>query len=164
MINQPGFNFKISFFFSFWFFFFFFVCVCVCACSVAKLCLTSCDPMDCSPPGSSMHGLLLARILEWVAISSFRRSFQPRDGMHISCVSYIASKYNLVLPLYLSSWGGEKLAIWRYITMYHIHLYAALRKEGDFSLQVWNPFQYFRITSHTQSKQNSLTPYEADFS
>ena len=98
--TQPGFNFKISFFFSFCFFF---LCVCVCACSVAKLCLTSCDPMDCSPPGSSMHGLFLARILEWVAISSFRRSFQPRDGMHISCVSYIASKYNLVLPLYLSS-------------------------------------------------------------
>ena len=37
-----------------------------------KLCLTLCDPMDCSPPGSSVHGILQAGILEWVAISSSR--------------------------------------------------------------------------------------------
>ena len=35
---------------------------------LAQLCLTLCDPMDCSPPGSSVHGILQARILEWVAI------------------------------------------------------------------------------------------------
>ena len=35
---------------------------------VAQLCLTLCDPMDCSPPGSSVHGILQARILEWIAI------------------------------------------------------------------------------------------------
>ena len=38
-------------------------------CLVAKLCLTLCDPVDCSPPGSSVHGILQARILEWVAIA-----------------------------------------------------------------------------------------------
>ena len=38
-----------------------------------------CDPMDCSPPGSSVHGTLQARILEWVAIPFSRRSSQPRD-------------------------------------------------------------------------------------
>ena len=37
-----------------------------------QVCLTLCDPMDCSPPGSSVHGILLARILEWVAMSSSR--------------------------------------------------------------------------------------------
>ena len=37
-------------------------------------CLTLCDPMDCSLPGSSVHGVLQARILEWVAISSSRKS------------------------------------------------------------------------------------------
>ena len=36
---------------------------------VAQLCLTLCNPMDCSPPGSSVHGIFQARILEWVAIS-----------------------------------------------------------------------------------------------
>ena len=38
-------------------------------CSVPQSCLTLCDPMDCNPPGSSVHGILQARILEWVAIS-----------------------------------------------------------------------------------------------
>ena len=38
---------------------------------VTQLCLTLCDPMDCSPPGSFVHGILQARILEWVAISFF---------------------------------------------------------------------------------------------
>ena len=46
---------------------------------VAQSCLTLCDPMDCSPPGSSVHGILQARILEWVAISFSRGSSQPRD-------------------------------------------------------------------------------------
>ena len=45
------------------------------------------DPTNCSPPGSSVLGILQARILEWIAISSFRKSFWPRD--HI-CVSYIS--------------------------------------------------------------------------
>ena len=40
-----------------------------CMCLVAQLCLTLCNPMDCSPPGSSVHGILQARILEWVAMS-----------------------------------------------------------------------------------------------
>ena len=50
------------------------------ACSVAKSCLTLCDPMDCSSPmdcrlpGSSVHGIVQARILEWVAASSSRES------------------------------------------------------------------------------------------
>ena len=41
-------------------------------CSVAKSCLTLCDPMDCNLQGSSVHGIFQARILEWVAISSSR--------------------------------------------------------------------------------------------
>ena len=44
------------------------VYVCVCVCLVTQLCLTLCDTMDCSPPGSSVHAVLQARILEWVAI------------------------------------------------------------------------------------------------
>ena len=45
-----------------------------------------CDPMDCSPRGSSVPGILQARILEWVAISFSRGSFQPRDRTHVSCL------------------------------------------------------------------------------
>ena len=48
-------------------------------CLVAQSCLTHCDPMDCSPPGFSVHGILQARILEWVAMPSSRRSSPPRE-------------------------------------------------------------------------------------
>ena len=43
-----------------------------------------CDPMDCSPPGSSVHGIFQARVLEWAAISFSRRSSQPRDWIRVS--------------------------------------------------------------------------------
>jgi len=57
--------------------------------------------MDCSPPGSSVHGILQARILEWVAISFSRGSSPPRDQTHISCIDRRV--------LYeLSHWGSPK--------------------------------------------------------
>jgi len=46
-----------------------------------------CDPMECSPPGSSVNGILQARILEWVAMPSFRGSSRPRDQTQVSCVA-----------------------------------------------------------------------------
>ena len=52
----------------------------------AQSCLTLCDPVDCSLPDSSVHGILQARILEWVAISSSKGSSQPRDRTHVSCI------------------------------------------------------------------------------
>ena len=53
---------------------------------VAQSCPTLFNPMDCSPPGSSVHGIFQARLLEWIAISFSRRSSQSRDGTHVSCV------------------------------------------------------------------------------
>ena len=47
---------------------------CMCACSVTQLCPNLCDPIDYNPPCSSVHGILQARILEWVAIFFSRRS------------------------------------------------------------------------------------------
>ena len=58
----------------------------VCACSVALPCLTLCDPVDRSPPGFSVHEILQARILEWVAISFSRGSCQHRDWTRISWI------------------------------------------------------------------------------
>ena len=52
-------------------------------------CLSLCDPMDCSPPGSSVRGISQARILQWVAISFSRDLFWPRDQTCVSCISYI---------------------------------------------------------------------------
>ena len=49
-------------------------------------CVQPCDPMDCSPPGSSIHEILQARIPEWVAMPSSRGSSQPRDGTRVFCL------------------------------------------------------------------------------
>ena len=53
---------------------------------VAQWCLTLCDPMDCSQPGSSIHGILQARA-EWVAMPFSKGSPLPRDQTRISCVA-----------------------------------------------------------------------------
>ena len=54
---------------------------------VAQSCPTLCDPMDISLPGSAIHGIFQARILEWAAISFSRRSSQPRDRTRVSCIA-----------------------------------------------------------------------------
>ena len=58
-------------------------------CSVAQSYPTLCDPIDCSPPGSSVHGIFQAWTLEWIAISCSRGSSRHRDQTSISCVSSI---------------------------------------------------------------------------
>ena len=63
-----------------------FVCVCVCVWqSLSRVQL--CDPVGCSPPGSSLQGILQAGILEWAAISFSRESARPRDQTHVSCIA-----------------------------------------------------------------------------
>ena len=64
-----------------------YVCVCcVCVCVlVAQLCPTLCDPIDCSLPDSSVHGVLQARILEWVAIS-FSKKRDEKDSYHLNYI------------------------------------------------------------------------------
>ena len=68
-----------------------YVCVCVYV-LIPQSCPTLCDAKDCSPPGSSVHEISQARILEWVAIPFCRASSQPRDRTQVSC---IAGKYSL---------------------------------------------------------------------
>ena len=82
---------------------------------VAQSCLTLCDPMDCSLPSSSVHGIVQARILEWVAISFSRGSSWPTDGTCISCIdgwilyhwatreapTYIKAPLNIVVCVHL---------------------------------------------------------------
>ena len=58
-----------------------------CCAKSLQSCLTLCDPMDHSPADSSAHGILQARILEWVVISFSRKSSLPRDRTFISCVA-----------------------------------------------------------------------------
>ena len=65
------------------------VCVCVCACVFVcvRLCVSHSVVSDCSPPGSSVHGIVQARILEWVALPSSRGFSQPRNQPWISCIA-----------------------------------------------------------------------------
>ena len=57
-----------------------------------------CDSMDCGPPGSCVHGISQARILEWVAISFSTGSSQPTDQTHVSCVSCTAGRFFTTEP------------------------------------------------------------------
>ena len=66
-----------------------------CVCSVAQSCPTLCDPMDCNPPGSSVHGIFQARTMEQVAISF---SSQPRDQICISCISWLVGGFFAIAP------------------------------------------------------------------
>ena len=92
---------------------------CVCA-KLLQSCLTLCDPVDCSPPGSSVQGIFHARILEWVAIPFSKGSSQPRDRTCTSCISCIAGGFFTAEPrgkaflspirlhvcqIYADSWG-----------------------------------------------------------
>ena len=67
-------------------------CLCSLRVLVTQSCPTLCDPMDCSPPGSSILGILQARILEWIAIPFSRGSSWLRDWTHVSSASCISRK------------------------------------------------------------------------
>ena len=87
---------------------------------VAHLCPTLCNSMECSPPGSSVQGLLQARILEWVAIFFSRGSSQPRDWTQVSRIAggfftVWATREDLV------PWPGTKpvspaVEVWKVLT------------------------------------------------
>ena len=67
------------------------------ACSATLSCPTLCDPIDCSPPGSSVYGIFQARTLEWITISFSRGSSRPGDQTHISGV--VGGFFTTVLPV-----------------------------------------------------------------
>ena len=74
-------------------------CVCVCV-LIAQLCLTLCDPTNCSLWSFSVHGILQARLLEWIAIPFSRGSSRPRDQTLVSCIATLpqCSFTNILLP------------------------------------------------------------------
>ena len=69
---------------------------------VSQSCPTLCDPMDCRLPGSSVHGIFRARVLEWVAISFSRGSSQPRDQTR---VSHIVGRRFTIWATREAQWG-----------------------------------------------------------
>ena len=80
---------------------------------VTQSCLTLCDPMDCSPPGSSVPGILQAKILEWAAISFSRGSSRPRDQTHASCIGrqnlyhWVTREGYMIVYIHAWKWSGS---------------------------------------------------------
>ena len=97
---------------------------------VTQLCLSLCDPMDCSPPGSSVHGILQARTLEWVAISFSRGSSWPRDWTWVSC---IAGRFSSSEPQGKPFLFVKYIIIWRLRKVTKaVHLKLVSENQNDF--------------------------------
>ena len=91
---------------------FVYVCVCVCVCVCVNhsvVCPILWDPMNCSPPGSSVHEILQARIWDWVAIPFSRESSQPRDWIRVSCIAggFFTIWATREVPAYLSQFRSR---------------------------------------------------------
>ena len=71
---------------------------------VTQSCLTLCSPMDCSLPGSSVHGILQARVLEWVASPFSRGPSRPKDRTCISCIGRFFTIWATREALHISNW------------------------------------------------------------
>ena len=69
----------------------------------AQWCSTLCHAVDCGPPGSSVCGILQARILEWVAMPSSRGSSRPRDQTHVFCISCIGRQVLFCFVLFFTT-------------------------------------------------------------
>ena len=85
-----------------------------CCCLVAQSCPTLCNPMDCSPPDSSVHGVFQARILEWVVISFSRGSSQPKDRIWVFYVSSIGMQV-----LYHSATREAHITLYGFTIIHH---------------------------------------------
>ena len=87
---------------------------------VTQLCLTLCNPIDCSPPGSSVHGILQARIPEWVAISFSLGRIFPTQGLNPSLLYWQADSLplsQLGSPLFPQSAFSQRLIISTHVSL-----------------------------------------------
>ena len=80
---------------------------------VAPSCPTLCNPMDCSPPGSLVHGIFQAWILEWVAISFSRGSPQPRDRTQVSRV--VGRSFTIWATSHKKEWLRRTNTVWSHL-------------------------------------------------
>ena len=97
-----------------------------------------CNPMDCSPPGSSVCGILQARTLEWVAMPFFKGSSQPRDWTLVSCVSCVSRQilyHGTSREAYLHQ-IARCFALLSFVRIYH-SFFTDLSEEGWFPVGEW---------------------------
>ena len=102
-----------------------------CCCLVSKLCLTLCDPMNCSPPGFSVHGIFQGRILEWVVFSSFSwGSSWPRNQTHV----------------FFLYWQADSLSLSYQGSLKNPYVVRKLWKTLKFSFIYWTPVTQRRVS------------------
>ena len=100
-----------------------------------------CNPMDCSPPGSSVHEIYKARILEWIAIPFSRGSSQPGDRSHVSCIAG---------GLITSEPPGKPTGVPLIITLYQFQFRETDGQfpcDGQFSLSITNSQSLLKLIS-----------------
>ena len=98
---------------------------------VSESCLTLHDQMDCNPPDSSIHGIFPARILEWVAMPSFRGSSWPRDWTQVSCIAGRLFTISATREAqWINEWVHYFMSYWWDITQLSSHT-PKLRPTGD---------------------------------
>ena len=122
---------------------------------VAQSCLTLCNPVDCSLPGFSVHGILQARTLEWVAISFSRGSSPPRDQTRVSRIG--GRRFNLWATRrrwQFSSWAG-KIPWWREWQLTPVFLPG--RSHRQRSLAGYSPWGWESVGYDSASKQQTTT-------
>ena len=106
---------------------------------------TLCDPMDCSVPGSSFHGIVQARILEWVAIPFSRGCSSPRDQTHVSCTT----------DVFFTIWATwEALAVIVQSlshVQFFVTLWAAAHQASLSFIISWNLLRFMSVESVTLS-------------
>ena len=126
------------------------MCVCVCT----QSCLTLCDPMDYSLPGSSVYGTFQARILEWVAMSSSGGSSQPGDWTQ---VSHIAGGF-------FTFWATREAYLLAYLPQTLLMLLLELSTQATILTSLWPSFQpphLLPVSSSLLYSQQHQTTYSS---
>ena len=119
----------------------------------AQLCLTLCSSMERSLPGSCVHGILQARILEWVAISLSRGSSRPRDWTLISCICCIAGRFLTTEPsgkphfLWYMLLNSLRTVIWEREWIYSVTISENITTRTHFR---FFPGIIYNLTSHQE--------------
>ena len=126
-----------------------------------------CDPISCSLPGSSVHGILQATILEWVAEPSSRGSSQPRDRTRVSCLPALAGRFFTTS----ATWEAHIVCIISYMIYIYKKLYKYIKMHPDNSLSYLSPTiksllflqDIVKAFIKYQMENNKTLPYDARF-
>ena len=109
-----------------------------------------CDPMDCCPPGSSVHGILQAGILEWVAIFSSRGSSRPRDRTWVSSTPALAGRF------FTTSGASEACTCWVLLCAKSLQSCLTLWSYGLISHEMSGGMNHSMIRVKQESKKAAL--------